>query len=115
MGALTRLCVLCGLIGLLHIGRYLAEMLYYHHCASTIYALLFTSGSSTCIALRTVSTNMTANMATFAAVILNTFISSLAAAPAANYNIQPGIDAVRGLFGRSSTTAIRSADEAPHM
>ena len=115
MGAITRLCVLCGLIGLLHIGRYLAELLYYQHCSSTIYALLFTSGSSTCVALRSVSTNMTSNMTVFAGVILNSLLRSLADVPAADYNIKDGVDAVRGLFGRTSTTAIHAADEAPHM
>ena len=118
MGALARLCVLCGIIGLLHVGRYLAEMLYYHHCASTIYALLFTSGSSTCVALRTVSTNMTTNMATFAGVILNSVLRSLADAPTADYdlNVRYCMDAARRFSGRQPPIPpIQNADDAPHM
>ena len=114
MGSLARFCVLCSLIGLLHIVRYLVEMLYYHHCSSTIYALLFTSGSSTCVALRSVSTNMTTSMATFAGVILNTMLRSLSDVSALDFSILGGIDTMRGLMGRQSTS-IRNANDAPHM
>ena len=89
-------------------------MLYYHHCSSTIYALLFTSGSSTCVALRSVSTNMTTSMATFAGVILNTMLRSLSDVSALDFSILGGIDTMRGLMGRQSTS-IRNANEAPHM
>ena len=112
MGALARLCVLCGLIGLLHIGRYLAEWLYYQHCASTIYALLFTSGSSTCMGLRSVSTNLTANMAIFAGVILNQMLSSLSNAPASDFSFQ----ILRDLLGRQPPAPqAPTYDAAPHM
>lgn len=115
MGALARLCVLCGLIGLLHIGRYLAELLYYKHCASTIYALLFTSGSSTCVGLRSVSTNLTTNMAVFAGIILNTMLTSLAAAPASDFSFQ----ILRDMLGRQppvpQATQAPTYDAAPHM
>jgi hypothetical protein len=93
-------------------------MLYYHHCASTIYALLFTSGSSTCVALRTVSTNMTTNMATFAGVILNSVLRSLADAPTADYdlNVRYCMDAARRFSGRQPPIPpIQNADDAPHM
>lgn len=116
MGSFTRLCVLCGLIGLLHLGRYLAEKMYYYHCASTIYSLFFTSGSSTCSALRSISINMTSNMAVFAGVILNSMLRSLAEVPTSEFSIKDGIDAVNGLMGRTSTTnRIQNTDEAPHM
>ena len=93
-------------------------MLYYHHCASTIYALLFTSGSSTCVALRSVSTNMTTNMATFAGVILNSVLRSLADAPTASYdlNVQYCMDAARRFSGRQPPIPpVQNADDAPHM
>ena len=116
MGALTRLCVLCGLIGLLHVGRYLAEWLYYQHCASTIYALLFTSGSSTCVGLRAVSTNMTANMAIFAGVILNQMLRSLADVPASDFSIKTTLDTVKEFIGRQPPAPQAPTDDAaPHM
>jgi len=93
-------------------------MLYYHHCASTIYALLFTSGSSTCVGLRSVSTNMTTNMATFAGVILNSVLRSLADAPTASYdlNVQYCMDAARRFSGRQPPIPpVQNADDAPHM
>jgi len=98
MAPLKRLAFLCAIVGLLHVGRYLAEYLHYRHCSSSLYALLFTHGSSTCVALRTFSTNMTANMATFCGLILNSMLASLAAAQALKFDTPP-----------------RLADQAPHM
>lgn len=87
-------------------------MLYYQHCASTIYALLFTSGSSTCMGLRSVSTNLTTNMAIFAGVILNQMLSSLANAPASDFSFQ----ILRDLLGRQPPAPqAPTYDAAPHM
>lgn len=80
MATLKRLGFFVAIICSLHIGRYLAEYLHYYHCSSSLYSMLFTHGSSTCVALRTLSTNMTANMATFCGLILNSMLAGLVAA-----------------------------------
>lgn len=86
MGFATRLVVFSSVVVLLHIGRFLAEYLYYHHCASSVYALLFTSGSSSCVALRSVSTSMSTSMGVFAAAVLNSFLTSLGQLQTSNFD-----------------------------
>lgn len=97
MGLTTRLFVFCNIIVLLYLGRFFAEYLYYHHCASSVYTLLFTSGSSSCVALRSVSTSMSSNVAVFATAIFNSFLSSLGQLQNQNFdiNVQYCLDSAR--------------------
>ena len=97
MGFASRLFVFCSVVVMLHIGRFLTEYLYYHHCASSVYTLLFASGSTSCVALRTVSTSMANNMAVFATALLNSFLVSLGQLQTSNVdiNVQYCLDAAR--------------------
>jgi len=76
----TRVAFFVGIICLLQVFRFLAEYLHYRYCASSIYTLLFTNGSSTCVSLRTFSGTMTTTMATFCGLILNSFLVAFTSA-----------------------------------
>ena len=86
---ITRVAVFVGIIGLLHIFRFLAEYFHYHYCASSIYTLLFTHGSSTCVSLRTFSGTMTTTMATFCGLILNSFLTAFTTAQTLEFKPKP--------------------------
>ena len=97
MGFITRIFVFCNIIVLLYFGRFVAEYLYYHNCASSVYSLVFTSGSTSCVALRSVSTSMSSNVAVFATAIFNSFLASLGQIPNHKFdiNVQYCLDAAR--------------------
>ena len=114
MGFTTRLIVFCNIIVLLHIGRFFAEYLYYHHCASSVYALLFTSGSSSCVALRSVSTSMSTNVAVFATAIFNSFLTTIGQLPNQNFdiNVQYCLDAARRFTSGRPPISMESQNQA---
>jgi hypothetical protein len=97
MGFTTRIVVFCSVVIMLHIGRFVAEYLYYHNCASSVYSLLFTSGSTSCVALRSVSTSMSTNMGVFATAVLNSLLLSLGQLQNQNFdiNVQYCLDSAR--------------------
>lgn len=113
MGFTTRLIVFCHIIVMLYLGRFLAEYLYYHHCASSVYTLIFTSGSSSCVALRSVSTSMSSNVAVFATAIFNSFLASLGQLQNNNFdiNVQYCLDAARRFTSGRLPISMESAHQ----
>ena len=86
---ITRVAVFLGIICALHILRFLCEYYHYRYCASSIFTLLFTHGSTTCVAMRTFSGTMTTTITTFCGLILNSFLLLFTTAQTLQFNPPP--------------------------
>jgi hypothetical protein len=61
-------------------------VLHYRYCASSLFHYIFTYGSSTCVALRGASNNLTVHIVTFLGLILNAMVTALVAAQTINFD-----------------------------